>query len=88
MAKVAEYKINPLNFDAELAQKVTTRRAAGESLAAIAKDLKLGLGKTAMAELVGTTERKALTDPAALARAVLKDRKGGEAGASSQRATT
>lgn len=78
MSKVAEYTFRPLNFDQELVDKVTARRAAGESLGAIAKDLKLGLGKTAMAELVGTTDHKALKDPAALARAVVKDRKAGD----------
>ena len=75
--KVTEYKIRPLNFDAKLAEKVTTRRASGEALATIAADLKVGAGKAAMAELVGTTERVQLDDPAALAKAIVKDRTGG-----------
>lgn len=76
--KIAEYKVRPLSFDAALAKKVTTRRKKGDPLAAIAKDLKVGAGKAAMAELVGTTERVNIEDPAQLARAVVKDRRGGD----------
>lgn len=53
------------------------RRGKGESVASIAKALKVGVGKAAMAELIGTTERVTIEDPAALARAIVKDRKAG-----------
>ncbi len=75
--KVQQYPVRPLTFDPELAAQVTARRQKGEALAAIAKDLGMTAGKAAMAELVATTERKELADPAALARAVVKDRKAG-----------
>jgi hypothetical protein len=78
MAKVAEYTVRPLKFDDELVTKVMEARKAGESIGAISKALGVGLGKTAMAELVGTTERMQVTDPAALARAVVKDRQTGK----------
>lgn len=75
--KVKDYTVRSLSFDEALVKKVMTRRGKGESVAAIAKALKVGAGKTAMAELVGTTERKTIDDPAALARAIVKDRKAG-----------
>ncbi len=77
MPAVKEYTITPLKFSLTLAEEVTRRRTDGESIAAIAKALKMSNGKTAMAELVGTTERVAIEDPAKLARAVTKDRKAG-----------
>jgi hypothetical protein len=79
MTKVAEYKVRALDFPAELAKQVTRRRAEGESIAAIAKEMGIGTGKAAMAELVGTTERVTHEDPAVLARAIAKDRKAGKA---------
>jgi hypothetical protein len=78
MTKVADYTVRPLNFDEELVAKVMERRKAGESLATIAAAVGAGLGKTAMAELVGTTEHRKISDSAALARAVAKDRKAGK----------
>jgi hypothetical protein len=72
-----KYKVTPLAFDAKLVEQVIRRRADGESLGAIAKALKTTPGKVAMAELVGTTTRQAIDDPAKLARAVAKDRKAG-----------
>ncbi|HEY1688802.1 MAG TPA: hypothetical protein VGF95_08040 [Solirubrobacteraceae bacterium] len=75
MPAVKNYRVTPLKFDAELIENVTKRRADGESIAAIAKSLKMGAGKIAFAELLGTTERQAITDPAKLARAIAKDRK-------------
>lgn len=78
MPAVKKFKITPLKFDAKLAEQVTKRRVDGESIATIAKDLKLSNGKVAMAELVGTTERVTVDDPAKLARAVVKDRKAGK----------
>jgi len=77
MPAVKKFTVTPLKFDAKLVQEVTRRRADGESLGAIAKALKVSAGKTAMAELVGTTERVAIDDPAKLARQVAKDRKAG-----------
>lgn len=73
--KVKEYKVTPLKFDDKLVKAVMDRIAKDEPIAAIAKDLKIGAGKAAMAVLVGTTERKEISDPAALARAIVKDRK-------------
>lgn len=78
MTKVTDYTVRPLNFEDELVVKVMERRKAGESLGKIAPALGIGLGKAAMAELVGTTERKQISDPAALARAVVKDRRAGK----------
>lgn len=75
--KVKDYKVTPLKFDDMLVKTVMTRRGKGESVASIAKALKVGDGKAAMAELIGTTERKTVDDPAALARAIVKDRKAG-----------
>jgi hypothetical protein len=67
-----------VKFDAKLAEAITKRRTEGESISAIAKSLKLSTGKTAMAELVGTTERVQVDDPTKLARAIVKDRKAGK----------
>jgi hypothetical protein len=78
MPTVKKFTITPLKFDAKLAEDVTRRRVEGESITEIAKALKLGAGKVAMAELVGTTERVATTDPNKLARAITKDRKAGK----------
>jgi len=78
MPSVKQYKITPLTFDQNLADEVTRRRADGQSLSSIAKTLKLTPGKAAMAELVGTTERVTLDDPAKLARAIAKERKAGK----------
>lgn len=75
--KIPEYKVRPLEFDAALVKKVMARREKGESIGAIAKALKVGAGKAAMAELSATEERQKITDPAALARAVAKDRRAG-----------
>lgn len=72
-----KYKLTPLKFDTKLVEQVIRRRADGESLGTIAKALKTTPGKVAMAELVGTTERVVIDDPAKLARAVAKDRKAG-----------
>ncbi len=74
-----KYTVTPLKFDQKLVEKVIRRRADGESLGTIAKALKTTPGKVAMAELVGTTPRQAIDDPAKLARAVAKDRKAGAA---------
>lgn len=78
MPAVKKYHIAPLNFDTKLVEQVTRRRADNESITTIAKALKVGAGKVAMAELVGTTERVTHTDPAKLARAITKDRKAGK----------
>ncbi len=78
MPAVKKFKITPLKFDTKLAQDVTRRRTDGQSVAEIAKALKLGAGKVAMAELVGTTERVIITDSPKLARAIAKDRKAGK----------
>lgn len=72
-----KYNVTPLKFDTKLVEQVIRRRADGESLGTIAKALKTTPGKVAMAELVGTTTRQAIEDPAKLARAVAKDRKAG-----------
>jgi hypothetical protein len=73
------YTVTPLKFDPKLVEKVIRRRAEGESLGAIAKALSTTPGKVAMAELVGTTARQAIDDPAKLARQIAKDRKAGAA---------
>jgi hypothetical protein len=78
MPAVKKFTITPLKFDTKLAEAVTKRRAGGESITTIAKALNLSAGKTAMAELVGTTERVTHDDPAKLARAIVKDRKAGK----------
>lgn len=75
MPTVKKFTITPLTFDQQLAEQVTRRRTDGESISAIAKSLKLSTGKAAMAELVGTTERITIDDPAKLARAIVKDRR-------------
>jgi hypothetical protein len=75
--KVKDYKVRPLKFDDALVKKVMDRRAKGEPVAKIAKALKVGAGRAAMAELIGTNERKTIEDPAALAKAIVKDRKAG-----------
>jgi L-lactate utilization protein LutC len=74
MPAVKDYKVTPLKFDQKLVDLVTRRRTDGDSIATIAKALKLSAGKTAMAELLGTTPRVVIDDPAKLARAVAKDR--------------
>jgi hypothetical protein len=78
MPTVKKYTITPLKFDENLATTVRLRREGGESISTIAKDLKMSPGKTAMAELVGTTERVQVDDPAKLARAITKERKAGK----------
>jgi hypothetical protein len=78
MATVKEYTVTPLKFSLSLAEQVTRRRTEGESISAIAKSLKLSPGKAAMAELVGTVEVVKIDDPSKLARAVVKDRRGGK----------
>jgi tRNA U55 pseudouridine synthase TruB len=75
--KVAEYPVARLDFDAKLAKQVHTRKQKGESIKSIAADLNLGLGKTAMAELVATEGPISIEDPAKLAKAVAKDREDG-----------
>lgn len=77
--QIKDYRVRPLNFDDKLVKAVKARRKKGESVAAIAKALKVGAGKAAMAELIATNKRVHITDPADLARAITKDR---EAGAS------
>jgi hypothetical protein len=78
MPAVKTYRVTPLNFDENLATTVRLRREGGESLSAIAKDLKMTPGKAAMCELVASTPRVAIEDPAKLARAIVKDRKAGK----------
>jgi hypothetical protein len=73
--KVADYTIRPLKFDADLVQRVMARRRKDESIAQVAKALKIGTGRAAMAELIGSNERVKIEDPAKLARAVVKDRR-------------
>lgn len=75
--KVKDYKVRPLTFDDKLVKAVMDRRAKGEPIAKVAKALKVGAGKAAMAELIGTNERTTIEDPAKLARAIVKDRKAG-----------
>lgn len=75
--KVKDYQVRPLTVDEKLVKQVMDRIAKDEPIAAIAKDLKVGAGKAAMAVMLGTEERKQIDDPAALARAIVKDRKGG-----------
>lgn len=71
------YTVRPLKFDEKLVKDVMARRSKGEPIAAIATALKVGAGNAAMAELIGTTERKRMDDPAKLAKAIVKDRKAG-----------
>jgi len=75
--KVKDYNVRPLTFDQDLVKKVMARRKKGEPIAKVAKALKVGAGRAAMAELIGTNERKTVDDPAKLARAIVKDRKAG-----------
>jgi hypothetical protein len=75
--KVKDYTVRPLTFDDKLVKAVMDRRKKDEPIAAIAKALKVGAGKAAMAELIGTNERVTIDDPAALAKAIVKDRKAG-----------
>lgn len=75
--KVSDYAVHPLHVDDKLVKTVIARRKKGDSIATIARTLKIGQGKAAMAELVGTTKRVELNDSAALARAIAKDRKAG-----------
>jgi hypothetical protein len=77
MPAVKKFTITPLKFDQNVADLVTRRRTDGESISTIAKSLKLSAGKTAMFELLGTTERVVIEDPAKLARAITKDRAAG-----------
>jgi len=70
-----DYTVRPLNFDPALVKKVMARRKKDESIAKVAAALSIGSGKAAMAELIGTTERVTLDDPAKLAKAIVKDRK-------------
>jgi hypothetical protein len=77
MSKVKEYKVRPLTFDEKLVKQVMDRRAKDEPIVKIAKALKVSTGRAAMAELIGTHERVVIEDPAALAKAIVKDRKGG-----------
>lgn len=79
MPAVKKYNVAPLKFDAKLAEEVAHRQAAGESISAIAKDLKMTPGRAKMAILVATAERVEIDDPAKLARAIAKDRKRGDA---------
>jgi hypothetical protein len=78
MPSIKKYRVTPLTFDAKLVEQVTRRRTEGDSLSTIAKALKITNGKAAMAELIGTTERVTVDDPAKLARAIVKDRKAGK----------
>jgi hypothetical protein len=73
----AKFTPHALVFDMELVAEVMRRKAAGESVGAIAKELEIGAGKAAMALLVGTEERKEINDPKRLAAAVAKDRRAG-----------
>jgi hypothetical protein len=72
-----DYTVRPLSFDDKLVKAVMARRKKGESTAKVAQALKIGAGRAAMAELIGTNERITITDPAKLARAIVKDRKAG-----------
>ncbi len=75
--KVSDYTVRPLSFDDKVVKSVMARRKKGESIAKVAKALKVGQGKAAMAELIGTTERIKIEDPDKLAQAIVKDRKAG-----------
>jgi hypothetical protein len=72
-----DYTVRTLSFDDKLVRNVMARRKKDESIAAVAKALKVGTGKAAMAELIGSNKRVTITDPAKLARAIVKDRKAG-----------
>ena len=78
MPAVKKFTINILTYDAKLVEDVTQRRTNGEPITTIAKALKLSPGKVAMCELVGTTERVQVDDPAKLARLIVKERKAGK----------
>jgi len=71
--KVTDYKVHTLTFDPKLVEAVMNRHKKGESLANIAKALKIGKGKAAMGLLIATTDRISIDDPAA----ITKDRRGG-----------
>lgn len=75
--KVKDYTVRPLTFDDKLVKQVMDRVAKDEPIADIAKALKIGAGKAAMAVMVGTEERVVIEDPAKLAQAIAKDRKAG-----------
>jgi hypothetical protein len=77
MPSVKQYKVTKLKVDQPLIDKVMSRREKGESSKAIAKALKLGVGRVLMAEIIATTERVTIDDPAKLARSLVKDRKAG-----------
>jgi hypothetical protein len=77
MSKTKEYTVRPLSFDEKLVKQVMDRVAKDEPIAIIAKQMGIGPGKAAMAVLIATTERKAIDDPAQLARAIAKERKAG-----------
>jgi hypothetical protein len=79
MPSVKKYNVAPLKFDTKLAEEVTHRQAAGETISAIARDLKMTPGRAKMAILVASAERVQIDDPAKLARAIAKDRKRGDA---------
>ncbi len=78
MPAVKKFTITPLKFDQNLVEQVTHRRADGENIATIATALKMGAGKVAFAELIATTTRVTITDPAKLARTISKDRHNGK----------
>lgn len=78
MPAVKKFTVTPLKFDTKLAQEVAKRRVDGESITAIAAALKMSNGKVAFAELIATTERVTIDDPAKLARAIVKDRRSGK----------
>jgi hypothetical protein len=75
--EIIEFKVRPLTFDVKLVKAVVAQRKKGESVATIAKALKFGQGKVAMAELVGTVEHIVVSDPTELAMAIVKDRRDG-----------
>jgi hypothetical protein len=72
-----DYTVRPLTFDPALVKAVMAQRAKGEPVAKVAKALKVGPGRAAMAELIGSNKRVTITDPAKLAKAIVKDRKAG-----------
>jgi predicted transcriptional regulator len=78
MPNIKKFHVTPLSFDQKLVEQVIRRRTNGDSLGTIAKALNVTNGKAAMAELIGTTERVTIDDPAKLARAIAKDRKAGK----------
>jgi hypothetical protein len=78
MTAVKKFTITPLKFDAKLVEDVTKRRSGGESISSISKTLKVGAGRVAFYELIATTERVQVDDPAKLARSIVKSRKEGK----------